>query len=93
MNEYNVILDTDSYKCSMFKQYPPGTQYIYSYIESRGGLYDQTVMFGLQAFIKEYLLEPITQADIDVADEILASAVPPEPEQVHPVSPQDLSIQ
>jgi nicotinamide phosphoribosyltransferase len=31
------------------------------------------VFFGLQAFIKEYLLEPITQADIDVADEILTA--------------------
>jgi nicotinamide phosphoribosyltransferase len=30
-------------------------------------------MFGLQAFIKEYLLEPITQADIDIADEILTA--------------------
>jgi nicotinamide phosphoribosyltransferase len=30
-------------------------------------------MFGLQAFIKEYLLDPITQADIDVADEILTA--------------------
>ena len=67
----SIILNTDSYKCSMFKQYPPGTETVYSYIESRGGSYDQTVFFGLQAFIKEYLLEPITQADIDVADQIL----------------------
>lgn len=73
MNEYNVILDTDSYKCSMFKQYPLGTQYIYSYIESRGGLYDQTVMFGLQAFIKQYLTKPITQQDIDYAEELITA--------------------
>ena len=66
----NIILNTDSYKASMFKQYPVGTTGVYSYIESRGGRYDQTVFFGLQAFIKEYLLEPITQADIDIADEI-----------------------
>lgn len=67
----NILLNTDSYKASMFKQYPAGTTGVYSYIESRGGRYDATVMFGLQAFIKEYLLEPITQADIDVAGEIL----------------------
>jgi nicotinamide phosphoribosyltransferase len=67
----NIILNTDSYKVSMFKQYPAGTTGVYSYIESRGGRYDQTVFFGLQAFIKEYLLDPITQADIDVAGEIL----------------------
>jgi nicotinamide phosphoribosyltransferase len=69
----NLILNTDSYKVSMFKQYPAGTTGVYSYIESRGGRYDSTVFFGLQAFIKEYLLEPITQADIDVADEILTA--------------------
>ena len=69
----NIILNTDSYKVSMFKQYPAGTTGVYSYIESRGGRYDRTVFFGLQAFIKEYLLEPITQADIDIADELLTA--------------------
>lgn len=69
----NLILNTDSYKVSMFKQYPAGTTGVYSYIESRGGRYDRTVFFGLQAFIKEYLLEPITQSDIDIADEILTA--------------------
>ena len=69
----NIILNTDSYKVSMFKQYPVGTTGVYSYIESRGGRYDRTVFFGLQAFIKEYLLEAITQSDIDIADEILTA--------------------
>jgi nicotinamide phosphoribosyltransferase len=69
----NLILNTDSYKVSMFKQYPADTTGVYSYIESRGGRYDRTVFFGLQAFIKEYLLEPITQSDIDIADEILTA--------------------
>jgi nicotinamide phosphoribosyltransferase len=69
----NIILNTDSYKVSMFKQYPAGTTGVYSYIESRGGRYDRTVFFGLQAFIKEYLLSPISQADIDIADEILTA--------------------
>jgi len=69
----NIILNTDSYKVSMDRQYPAGTTGVYSYIESRGGRYDRTVFFGLQAFIKEYLLEPITQADIDIADELLTA--------------------
>jgi nicotinamide phosphoribosyltransferase len=69
----NLLLNTDSYKTSMFLQYPAGTTGVYSYIESRGGRYNRTVMFGLQAFIKEYLCEPITQADIDIADEILTA--------------------
>jgi len=75
----NIILNTDSYKVSMLKQYPAGTTNVYSYIESRGGRYDRTVMFGLQAFIKEYLLEPITQSDIDIADEILTAHGEPFP--------------
>ena len=69
----NIILNTDSYKVSMFKQYPAGTTGVFSYIESRGGRYDKTVFFGLQAFIKEYLLAPITQADIDIAEELLTA--------------------
>jgi len=70
---HNILLNTDSYKVSMWKQYPVGTTGVYSYIESRGGRYDRTVFFGLQAFIKEYLLAPITQLDIDIADEILTA--------------------
>lgn len=70
---HNPILNTDSYKCSMFLQMPPGTTGVYSYIESRGGRYDRTVFFGLQAFIKEYLLTPIEQRDIDLAEEILTA--------------------
>lgn len=66
----NIILNTDSYKTSHFVQYPEGTTNVFSYIESRGGEYDHTVFFGLQAFIKEYLLKPITKADIDEAEEI-----------------------
>ena len=51
-------------------QYPPKTSIVYSYIESRGGLHDETVFFGLQAFIKEYLTKPITYDMIDEAEEI-----------------------
>ena len=69
----NIILNTDSYKASMYKQYPAGTTGVYSYIESRGGRYDKTVMFGLQAFIKEYLTKPITMEDIDVAEAIITA--------------------
>ncbi len=69
----NILLNTDSYKVSMFKQYPAGTTNVYSYIESRGGRYDQTIFFGLQAFIKEYLVDPISQSDINIADEILTA--------------------
>lgn len=63
----NLILATDSYKASHWKQYPAGTEGMQSYIEARGG--DHLVFFGLQIFIKDYLLTPITQADIDEAAE------------------------
>jgi nicotinamide phosphoribosyltransferase len=65
----SILLNVDAYKVSMHLMMPPNTTGVYSYIESRGGLYDKTVFFGLQAFIKEYLLEPILLEDIDVADE------------------------
>ncbi len=65
----NLLLNTDSYKASHWLQYPPGTEYVYSYIESRGGLHDATVFFGLQAFIKEYLTESICLKDIHEAKE------------------------
>lgn len=69
----SIILNTDSYKVGMNLMYPPGTTGVFSYIESRGGQYNQTVFFGLQAFVKEYLLDPITQEDINIADEILTA--------------------
>jgi nicotinamide phosphoribosyltransferase len=56
---YNLILDTDSYKASHWLQYPPGTTAMYSYLESRGGKYAQTVFFGLQYILKEYLTQPV----------------------------------
>lgn len=69
----NIILSADSYKYSQAFQMPPNTEYIYSYIESRGGQWDATVFFGLQAFIKEYLTTPITKEDIDVAEQIITA--------------------
>lgn len=67
MYNQNLILMTDSYKSSHFVQYPPGTEYVYSYIESRGGTYDRTLVFGLQMFLSQYLTRRITQADVDEA--------------------------
>lgn len=73
----NLITNTDFYKASHFEQDPPGTLIKEYYIESRGGKYDYMLFFGLQAFIKEYLMKPITAADIDEAEEIfLASGLP-----------------
>ena len=63
----NIILNSDSYKYSQWPQYPEGTEYVYSYIESRGGKYDQLVFIGLQAFLREYMTTPVTAAMVEQA--------------------------
>ena len=73
----NIILNVDSYKTSHFLQYPANTSAVSSYIESRGGQFRETVFFGLQAFLKEYLTHPITDRDIEQAKALLpAHGVP-----------------
>jgi nicotinamide phosphoribosyltransferase len=67
----NVILLADSYKYSQFNQYPPGTEHVYSYIQSRGGDYDTGVFLGWQAFQRQYLSKPVTREDIDEAEAII----------------------
>ena len=69
----SILLNSDSYKYSQYNQYPQGTEYVYSYIESRGGQWNQTVFFGLQMFLKEYLTTPITQEEIDIAEQIITA--------------------
>lgn len=68
----NPILASDSYKHSHPQQLPPGTTHINSYIESRGGRFDRTLFFGLQAYIKQYLMTPITAQDVQEAQEIVS---------------------
>jgi len=69
----NLILNTDSYKTSHYLQYPPGTTNVSSYIEPRGGEFSEIVTFGLQAFIKAYLLTPITIRDVMEADAVFGA--------------------
>jgi nicotinamide phosphoribosyltransferase len=72
LNLISTIVRTDSYKFSQWMQYPPGTTHISSYIESRGGE-EQSVFFGGQAFVYDYLLTPITKIDIDRAERIVTA--------------------
>lgn len=69
----NLLLNTDSYKAGHWLQYPPGTDATFFYVESRGGHYDRTLFFGLQALLKDYLAKPISHADIDVARDLFAA--------------------
>ncbi len=52
----NILLQTDSYKQTHWRMYPPGTTEIESYLEARqGGRYGHVVFFGLQYLLKRYL--------------------------------------
>ena len=71
----NLILNTDSYKASHFLQYPPGTEFVSSYIEARPkeGMEREVMFFGLQMFIQNYLTRPFTAADVEEAQSLCRS--------------------
>lgn len=75
----NLLLQTDVYKMGHKDQYPPGTNKVYSYLESRGsredGL-DYTVFFGLQYYLKKYF-KPVTHDDVDEYEEIASGILGP----------------
>jgi nicotinamide phosphoribosyltransferase len=62
---YGLAGDTDSYKFTHPSQYVAGADRLMSYIESRGGEYDEVVFFGLQLILKEYFLKPMTHKNVD----------------------------
>lgn len=70
---FNIILASDGYKITHWKQYPPGTEVVYSYLESRGGRFPSTIFFGLQYYLQRYLRgQVVTQSKINQAEERLA---------------------
>jgi nicotinamide phosphoribosyltransferase len=66
----SIILDADSYKYAHWVQYPKNTKKMRSFLESRGGKYSKTVMFGLQYYLKAFLTRRITVEDVEEAKEI-----------------------
>jgi len=69
----NLIVLSDSYKVSHHRQYPPNTEVIYSYFESRGGKFSATKFFGLQYYLKEYLEgKVVTKEKIEEADNLFS---------------------
>ncbi len=73
-NEENLLLLTDSYKLTHWRQYPPGTEKVYSYFESRGGKFNETMFFGLQYLLRRYLEgQVVTKEKIDEAEAIANS--------------------
>ena len=56
----NPVILTDAYKVSHPDQYPEGTEYVYSNTTARASRFEEVnhiVVFGLQYFIKKYLIE------------------------------------
>lgn len=72
-SQNNICLLSDSYKVTHWKQYPPNTTKIISYLEARGTTnfrYEGTVFFGLQYIIKKHLLrQQVTEEKILEAKE------------------------
>ncbi len=66
----NIIVNVDSYKNAHYGMYPDGTEYVSSYVESRGGRFPATLFVGLQAFLREYLTRRITLDDIHEAEAV-----------------------
>jgi nicotinamide phosphoribosyltransferase len=73
----NIIYLTDSYKPSHYLQYPADSEYVYSYLESRGGWFEDDVFVLLQLILHKYLAGVVvTQEKIDEAEELLSLHLP-----------------
>uniref|UniRef100_A0A8C1Q722 Nicotinamide phosphoribosyltransferase n=1 Tax=Cyprinus carpio TaxID=7962 RepID=A0A8C1Q722_CYPCA len=79
--DFNILLATDSYKVTHYKQYPPNTSKMYSYFECREKKtdptklrkvkYDKTVFYGLQYILHRYLKgQVVTREKIQEAKEV-----------------------
>lgn len=79
----NPLLATDVYKLGHMRQYPEGTTEVYSYLTARSGKkFSRVVWFGLQALIKEMLLQPLTPQMGDEFLEYYRMILGPVPEDV-----------
>jgi nicotinamide phosphoribosyltransferase len=60
----NILLLTDSYKVSHWKQYPQGTTNVFSFLEARiGSEFDEVTFFGLQYILNTYLAGKVVTAE------------------------------
>lgn len=65
----NPLTRTDSYKPTQWWQYPPKTQVVYSYLESRGGFFNTTLFSGLQYYTKLLSGQFFTRDDVFYAED------------------------
>ena len=74
----SIIFKSDSYKFTHSPQYPPGTTKVVSYLESRGGMFDNTVFYGLQYILKKHFEGiVVTEADVIKAKSIIDRHIGP----------------
>ena len=74
LDDHNLLLLTDSYKATHYRQYPPNTTTVYSYFESRGGKWDSICFFGLQYIMKRYLQgKVVTREKIEEAARVCST--------------------
>ena len=71
----NAMLLTDGYKLDHRRQYPEGTEYVYSNWTPRSNAYfpeaeDGVVVFGIQYFIKKYLIDYFNREFFDKPKEV-----------------------
>lgn len=70
----NLVLCSDAYKYSHPKFYTNQMTKMISYMESRGGKFSETVFYGLQIILKQYLEGiAITKEEVDEAYDILGT--------------------
>ena len=73
----SLILSTDGYKLSHWLQYPPNTEFVDSYFESRGGAWPYTIVAGTTPIVRSLLETPVTQADLDEAIDFVGQYMGP----------------
>lgn len=62
----NPLLHTDGYKLAHMEQYPPNTEYMYSYMIARSSKkYSRVTFFGLQYYLLNYLSGRVTRKMVD----------------------------
>lgn len=64
MSNFNPLMFTDFYKTDHRRQYPEGTQMVYSNFTARGSRIegiDKVVVFGIQYFIKKVLIQEFNE--------------------------------
>lgn len=77
-NMESIIPKSDSYKFTHAPQYPKGTTKVGSYLESRGGLFDNTVFYGLQYILKKHIAGiVVTKDDVEKAKVLIDRHIGP----------------